>query len=565
MSSRGAQTGPVPPSELLEGKIRDLQRRKLAVESGSGCAQTATVFLLLLAAEMFVDWRLELPWALRLIWLLVALGFVLHLFNEHVVIPIMDRIDTDRAALLVEKHFPAFNSRLISALQLTRPGALRGGEAGGLVTALIRQTETEAAKIDFNSIVRTEGLRRRLVWLLGTIGIAGILFGIGGATSGALLQRAFLATSVEVPRKTRVAEFTGDLVVGRGDPVTLTATASGVIPDEGSVEIEYDSGLDRVFTMDKSDSGASYTRRLESVQESFDYLVRLNDGRSRLARIEVVPRPTIANLEARQIFPAYTGRPERKRTAADLSLLAGSRLHLALTANKPVTNGWLQLHGATNRLPLTVGANPTELRGLLDITATNLIGFSVHLTDQHGLASQDEAVYRVDVLPDRVPDARVTYPLRREELATAQARVMVAFEATDDYGIDEVRLRYQVNDGATNTIPLEIPAGQRLVKNRYNFDLKGIQPGLVEENSVHYWLEFRDNNNVTGPGHTATERYVVRIVSEDEKRRDLLNRVGDSLGSIGEAATDQESLNQRLGDLIQRRTEESVRPQPNDE
>lgn len=560
MSTRRTQSDPLSPSELLEGKVRDLQRRKLAVETGAGGARAATAFLLLLAAEMAVDWRLELPWALRLIWLLAALAFVVHLVNEHVIIPVLDRLDTDRAALLIERHFPVFKSRLISALQLTRPGALRGNEATGLVTALIRQTEDLAVTLDFNAIVRTDRLRHRVAWLLGIIGAGGLLFGIGGLTSVALLQRALLATSVEVPRKTRVAEFSGDLVVGRGDPVTLTATATGVIPAEGRLEIEYESGQDRAFTMDKSEAGASYARRLESVQESFTYVVRLNDGRSRLGRVQVVPRPTVAGLAARQAFPPYTGLPEQKRTAADLSLLAGSRLQLAITANKQITNGWLQLHGVTNRLPLQIGANPTELHGTLDITATNLIGFSVHLTDTFGLASRDEAVYRVDVLPDRVPDARITFPLRREELATAGARVMLAFEATDDFGIADVQLRYQVNDGPTNAIALDPGSRQRLVKNRYDFALAEIRPPLTEDNSVNYWLEFRDNNDVTGPGVTATERYVVRIVSEEEKRRDLLNRVGDSLGSIGEAATDQESLNRRLGELIKRRTEESLKP-----
>jgi len=558
MSTRSSQPNPVEPSELLEGKIRDLRRRKLTVETGAGFAQAGTAFLLLVAVEMIVDWRLELPWALRLIWLLAALALVVHLVNEHVIIPVLDRLDTDRAALLIEKHFPEFNSRLISALQLTRPGALSGREATGLVSALVRQTEEDAAKLDFNTIVRTEGLRRRVVWLLGVIGVGGVLFGVGGLTSTALLQRALLSASVEVPRKTRVTEFTGDLVIGRGDPVTVTATAFGVVPEEGLLEIEYESGQDRSFTMEKSESGASYSRRLESVQESFTYVVRLNDGRSKLGRVRVVPRPTVAGLEARQVFPTYTGLPDRKRTAADLSLLAGSTLQLAIAANKSVTNGWLQLHGATNRVPLIVGANPAELRANLSITATNLIGFSVHLTDEHGLSSRDEAVYRVDVLPDRVPDARITYPLRREELATSKARVMIAFEATDDFGVADVVLRYQVNAGETNSVPLETAGGQRLVKNRYDFELKDVKPTLVEDNSVHYWLEFRDNNDVTGPGVTATERYVERIVSEDEKRRDLLNRVGDSLGSIGEAATDQESLNQRLGELIKRRTEESL-------
>jgi hypothetical protein len=195
MSVRRAQPESVPSSELLAGKIQSFQRHKLKVETGAGLARAVTVFLLLIAAEMVVDWRLELPWALRLIWLLAALAAVVHLINEQVVLPVLDRLDTDRTALLVERHFPDFNSRLISSLQFTRPGALRGSEAPGLVLALIRQTESVAERLDFNSIVRTDALRRRLVWLLGLIGVGGLLFGIGGLTSAALLQRALLSTS----------------------------------------------------------------------------------------------------------------------------------------------------------------------------------------------------------------------------------------------------------------------------------------------------------------------------------------------------------------------------------
>ncbi|RMH54496.1 MAG: hypothetical protein D6685_14735, partial [Bacteroidetes bacterium] len=344
-----------------------------------------------------------------------------------------------------------------SALQLTRPGALRGGEAGFMVRALVRQTEELAREVDFESIVKTDRLRRNTAWLLGAIGVAGLLYGLGSPASNALLRRAFLSATVEVPRKTRVAAFTGDLTIGRGDPVTLTATATGVIPKEGTLSVRYASGRNQDFTMEKNEGAPTYSRRLESVQESFTYVIRLNDGRSRVGRVNVVPRPTVARLEARQQFPAYTGLGEARRSLADLSLLSGSRLFLNVTANKAVQSGYLQLYGLTNRLPLKVSqGNPLELQGVLDIPATNLTGFSVHLTDTHGLQSRDEAVYRVDVLPDRVPVVKITHPERREELITRKARMLVAFEALDDFGIAAVRLRYRIDDGETKAIDLAL-------------------------------------------------------------------------------------------------------------
>jgi hypothetical protein len=47
---------------------------------------------------------------------------------------------------------------------------------------------------------------------------------------------------------------------------------------------------------------------------------------------------------------------------------------------------------------------------------------------------------------------------------------------------------------------------------------------------------------------------VARIVSESEKRADLLNRAGDIFSSIADATEDQEDLNRRLGEIILEKT-----------
>lgn len=560
MSKPAPNDDPIRSSTLLEGKIADLRSRFMKVAFGSGFALAVTVFIALIAAEMVVDWYLVLPWGLRFIWFLVSLATIFHLVNQHIVLPLLDAPDTDRTALIVERHFPQFCSRLISTLQLTRPGALHGKEASFLVKALVQQTEREAQEIDFNSIVNTDRLRRNRIWLLGSIALAGLLYGLGAPASSELLKRAFLSNRAEIPRKTEVLDFTGNLTVGRGDPVILWASAGGVIPEAGTVSIRFESGRVRDFPMEKE--GATYTRRLESVQESFSYVVRLNDGRSKLSRVTVVPRPTVAKIDARQVFPTYTGLGESKRNLADLSLLSGSRLKLNITANKRVTEGFIQLYGLTNRFPLQVGqGNPLELRGGIDIPATNLTGFSIHLTDSFGLQSRDEAIYRIDVLPDRMPQVKITFPKRREELITPTARMLVAVEALDDFGITSVRLKYQIDGGPTNTIDLVLDGTrERLVKRRYDWSIAEFNPPVSEGGSIEFWIEVRDNNLITGPGVSQSPRYVARVVSQEVKRQDLMNRVGDSLSGLSEAATDQKTLNQRLVELIKSRVEEPVQP-----
>ena len=56
------------------------------------------------------------------------------------------------------------------------------------------------------------------------------------------------------------------------------------------------------------------------------------------------------------------------------------------------------------------------------------------------------------------------------------------------------------------------------------------------------------------PGIGATDHQLIKVVSEAEKRADLLNRAGDYLGSITDVVNDQEKLNKNLGLIIKAKT-----------
>ena len=48
----------------------------------------------------------------------------------------------------------------------------------------------------------------------------------------------------------------------------------------------------------------------------------------------------------------------------------------------------------------------------------------------------------------------------------------------------------------------------------------------------------------------STDHQLAKVVTDAEKRADLLNRAGDYLGSISDVAADQERLNRNLGQII---------------
>ena len=555
------RTASVPPSALLAGKLAAVRSKKVGVETGSGLAMLIGGFVLALTAGMLLDWFLDLPWAVRFLLFLGYLAAAGHVIWHHILIPFLRQPDDDDVALLVERGNPQFTTRLIAALQLTRPGALQSGEAPALVRALVADTERLAGPVDFTAVICTRQLRRLVGWAVAIVVIGGVVFWKAEEVSRDLLSRAFLSREVEVPRKTRIGATSGDLRIARGDNVTLFALAKGVVPDRAKLVLKFTSGRTQEFLLDGSQTNrAHFAQALENVQDTFDYTFHIGDGKSRTARVEAIERPGIAKLDATQIYPDYTGLGTVRRSLGDLTLLVGSKLNLTLTPTKEVAKGAVLITSTTNAQPLTLPLqvnpkNAREVQVTIPISSEALSGFSIHLEDKYGFRSKDDAVYRLEVLPDKAPVVRITYPERKEELITQKATVLIGFEALDDFAVKLLFLRYTVDGGEKKGIELTLEAPARSLRRRYDWKVGALNPKPPEGATLEYWIEARDNNNVTGPGIGTSEHFSAKVVSDAEKRADLLNRVGDSIGAIGEAANDQEKLNQRLGDIIQGRPE----------
>ena len=548
------------PRGQLASQLDALRRRHVGVLALTGLAILLVVSVELLALALFVDWWIELPWAVRLGSLIAQAALATYVLLTMVIAPLIRQPNEDELALMVERARPEFRSRLIAAVQLGRSGAAAPNTSQGLVDALVQETEAMAGATDFRRVVPNDRLRMFgvmafVVLFMITAGLVG-----GRETCGVLLRR-WMLSSEPVPRKTRIVVPEGDRLVGIGDNVRLEAFVQGIVPRHGKVEVKYRSRRAQDFSLEQNrDSRIQFGRTLENVQDGFTYQFTLGDGVSQVFNVQAVPRPTVASMECVQEFPAYTGLKSVTRSLGDLSLLAGSTLVLKVSATKELRFAEARLVGVESNVALRLdAANRRALSGQFQVAAKGLTGFQVLMIDRDGMESRDSAVYRVDVLPDKLPVVRVTYPDRKEELLTPQAAMLIAFEATDDFQIAKVRLKYKVaseGGGIESAVELDLEnARAAKLKRRYEWKISDVLPGLPEGSVVEYWLEAEDNNNVTGPGLGSSDRQLIKIVSEAEKRADLLNRASDYLGSISDVVNDQEKLNRNLGVIIRAKAE----------
>ena len=518
-----------------------------------------------LAIEMPFDWLLALSFATRAVMLVIGVGGATVLAWRFGIRKWLHQPDDERVALAIERALPRFRSRFIASVQLARQRDARDSSGSHesvsrpLVNALLEQTAKVAADAPFDDAVKTDTLRRWVRIAAAATLFAGALWFAGGRASWPLFQRALLM-NVPVPRKTMIVAFTGARVIAIGDDLRIEATAAGVIPKSGKLIVESANGRRQEFSFDPTPAEpVRFSRTLQSVQENFRYRIELGDNRTDTASVRVRQRPAISSVTYEQQWPAYTKLPPMRRQQGNLKLLAGSKLAVRLTATAPLRSGTMRLTGAE---PTTVirstplGANETgEWIGSADIPAKDVAGVTFHLTDTEGVESRAMAVHRIEIVPDTAPTIRILLPARREELLTRNATLLLGFEAKDDFGVARVLLHYAVNwtEGAPHkTLELDLGGEQpKVLARRFEWKIARLTPAPGENDTIDFWLEARDANDVTGPGIAVMpEHWQARIVTDEEKRADLANRLNDTLQSLDAVRQSQQDLAMRLGDLI---------------
>lgn len=540
----------------LDRRIAAVRARRIFIRSATGIAACCALLVGGFTLEALLDELVDLPWVARaFIFVCVMAGSGWLLWRDCLK-PLLKRLNDDAIALMVEHAMPAFQTRFIASIQLAREANMERPHA--LVRALVAETAAASGEMNFNYVIKTRRMKRAACAAIAAAAVSAVLVYLGGPLSLLLFERAMLAT-LPLPHKTGILSITGDKKIGVGEDFKLDVVAGGVIPKTGRVTVTTPSGAVRQFVLEPlPGSAGAFRASIHSQQESFAYTVKLNDETSRTYHVTMLQRPAVSGVACGQIFPAYTGLAPVTRPTGDLTLLAGSTLKVTAKSSIPVSTASIHLAGLDRDIPMSIDPSTrTALSGEIKIPAGDLTGFSIHLVSTEGAESAETATYRIDIVRDQEPAVKIVYPLNREELATDKAKILVAFEARDDFGVAKVDLHYTVDQGPEKIVPFDL--GGRTDKNvdrRYLWELDKFMPPLSVGNVIEFWITVSDTNDVTGPGIGASEHYQVKIVTPDEKRLDLANRLQDTINGVREITGSEEDLNKTLGESIVARPKE---------
>jgi hypothetical protein len=505
-------------------------------------------FSVLLTLQAGLDWWLDLSQGIRTGFLsfdlAAAAGLLWFFVWRH------RQLSIESAALLAERKWTDFKSGLISAVQFARDPSLKPP----LVADLTEQMSQMAAGRRLSEAVPTAHLRRPL-WIAGGLVLVALLALLAVWPSSPILIRRIALQNIPLPTRTTVLPVSGSFEVQAGSSATLSARAEGLIPRNGRVEVYYPGKLAIIIPLVASMADPSlFSTTLENIQQPFTYRIYLNDGRSPVETVHIIEAPALDSVAFEQSYPAYTNIDPIAMSAGGLDLLAGSTLRITGRANGPLRSAHLSLSGSDKTVPLNLGANTREFSGTLQIPATDLAGFSVVLENSQGVASLNNTLYKIRILPDTPPVITMDPDTAGKRTLVTSSKPTLRFDVRDDFKVSEITLCWQPNGSGDKILRIPLPLPLPMGSVRFDEVLEDPASKLPwkEGNTLTWWIEARDNNNATGPGIARSNAGEWVIISKEAKQREIQERLESSSRSLEELSKKQDDLRKEVGNILKK-------------
>jgi hypothetical protein len=415
------------------------------------------------------------------------------------------------AARVVGVGRPDLRSALLSSVELARARpdiASSGHYSVALVDAHLERTAAAAQGVDLGLAIPDRRARQAALLLVGVLAVHAVAFLAGGTGLARAYARVVRGDPPGAPPP-QVDPITGDVELTyaypaymKREPRTLSGTGGEVRAPKGT-EVTLRTRADRPVVAAELEVSYEAVAQPPVRPERVEERARGSTGS---------PRPEEPNADSKPPAP-----PPAEAKGAPLAV---KRFALAVTAGRDLQGRFLVEEGGSYRF---------------------------RFLDGKGRAVAEGPPIPVTLEPDAFPQIRITAPEREVEVGGDEV-VSVFWEADDDFGLSEVALVLRGPTGKEERRILRRGDGVR--RDGGTADVALVPLGLGEGDELAYWMEAADTDTISGPKRSVSAVQRVRIYSESEHRREVLEKarrvyeelvtlLGDRLDALsaGSAAT----------------------------
>ncbi len=553
-------------SQVINSRLTQLRgqlRRWIAVD---GLGRWLWWTLAILAADMVLDRLFRMDLAQRGIVLGIMLVISVVLWVRRVGWPLSRPISNERLLMQVEGRNPHSRESVITTFQLAQQTDFAArGVSPSLVERTLATGLQNAQQIDFGNVLDLEKNKRNLLVLTAAL-IASLALAIG-VTQVDFLQtwfrRNLLLTNDQWPQATYlelIGAVDGKIIVPRGADyrqlVEITADSRVANVD---VTLEMESASGTSFQKMKPTgraSGREFGFVFHSIASEYRIRARGGDGLTDWVQLELVEPPAVMEMNLVAELPAYTGQdPQMFSGSGPHRLLTGSLLQLTVTTNKPVVHCRVTQDETVYELAANDATRQTFQIQLGQSTGGVVGGkYDVTLVDDTELNNLRDFSFTLRLTEDRPPVVRAKL-LGISGLIVPRASVPVSFTVEDDFGLTrlgfETSWTAETTEGASAlSLPIKQWGTLPPVPDESDVAVLNVeQLKLPPDTSLRIVLA-ADDNQVPTPGTGSSREFLLRIVTEEELRADLLRREIEQRKSFQQAYDAQLELMSEVKQLL---------------
>ncbi|HMP79715.1 MAG TPA: hypothetical protein PKD54_09715, partial [Pirellulaceae bacterium] len=462
----------------------------------------------------------------------------------------------------IEDQNPQLNESLIGGWQLEHdPRIEEKGWSVALAAETIRRGRERANTVNVVGALDAQRFRWNVLALAAGCG-AFLLLAWGVSSTDFFrtwFRRNLLLTSDQWPRQTHlVIEGVngGQLIVPRGADHRQLVTVSDhsiVVPDEVTLEVDGPTG--RVWqTMKQTgrSDGREHAFVFYSIASEFRFRAAGGDALTDWVHVRLVEPPTIIEMELVAILPVYTQSPEFVlEGVGPHSVLQGSRLRVRAKTNKPLRVCQLLLDLAELDLKATDNSRQEfmiELPSAPGLQDDGVAGgkYVFRLEDEAGLGNLREFGFTIRTRADQAPAVRAKL-LGIAGMAVPRAQIPISLSVSDDFGIANLDFDCHwipPEDDQTalhRVVPIVYFERQDMLTEINETAVLRVESlPLVPNSNLRFVVTASDHQ--PNPNVGSSREFLLRIVTEEELRADLLRREIEQRRALDQAYNAQMDL-----------------------
>jgi hypothetical protein len=431
--------------------------------------------------------------------------------------------ETHDVAAAIEARFPDLQQRLLTAIE-QKPN-LETGHFSWLQSVLAAEVRSHSYVYDWRKATPLSGLLLRgataLTAVCVTSWLAAQLWDIR-PTLVADTSPIVESNTSEVGTRFQLSVDPGSTEVERGSSLLIVARFEGPLPAEVALNRTTPDG-DSALPMAKALDDPLFGIRLQSVTSDFEYTVRYDDETSERFRISVYELPRVEQIDATVEFPSYANLPnETIEDTWQVAAVEGSTVLLTCRLNKVIADGALFSEdgdefplvavdpGAAAQQPDASGGEQTA-RFLYSarIPVRKSMKLLFAMQDDQRRENRDEEQFRIDALPNKPPEIKLTFPARDLRVSPVEELQLEA-NVWDDFGLSGLGLELAVADQPTKTITLaEKAAGREMhqLAHLVQLELENAEPDQL----VSYYFFADDFDSAGQPRRTMSDMFFAEV------------------------------------------------------